>query len=165
MEEGVGNAHPNNTLPNSTHPPDSPSKGSEGGAGGDDEEKSVLQVKYFWHFGKIFLHICFQAKLTNLAIQIGYGGMAVSLVTVLILSIKFSVDKFHYEVRIRNMMMMMMTQRWSFGFGDQSSVRGNCVLKYTQYTNYSLRTLTILQTWRMQNFEGIFANTNVCNSL
>ena len=52
-----------------------------------------------------------------------------------------------------------------FGFGDQSSVRGNCVLKYTQYTNYSLRTLTILQTWRMQNFEGIFANTNVCNSL
>ena len=62
------------------------------------------------HFGKIFLHICFQAKLTNLAIQIGYGGMAVSLVTVLILSIKFSVDKFHYEVRIRYMMMMMMTQ-------------------------------------------------------
>ena len=108
MEEGVGNAHPNHTLPNSTHPPDSPSKGSEGGAGGDDEEKSVLQVKYFWHFGKIFLHICFQAKLTNLAIQIGYGGMAVSLVTVLILSIKFSVDKFHYEVRIQNMMMMMM---------------------------------------------------------
>merc|ERR1719410_1515821 len=80
VEEGVGNAHPNHTLPNSTHPPHSPSKGSEGGAGGDDEEKSVLQ-----------------AKLTNLAIQIGYGGMAVSLVTVLILSIKFSVDKFHYE--------------------------------------------------------------------
>ena len=53
---------------------------------------------------------CFQAKLTNLAIQIGYGGMAVSLVTVLILSIKFSVDKFHYEVRIQSMMMMMMTQ-------------------------------------------------------
>ena len=48
--------------------------------------------------------------MTNLAIQIGYGGMAVSLVTVLILSIKFSVDKFHYEVRIQNMMMMMMTQ-------------------------------------------------------
>ena len=115
MEEGVGNAHPNHTLPNSTHPPDSPSKGSEGGAGGDDEEKSVLQVKYFWHFFTPNIFDCFQAKLTNLAIQIGYGGMAVSLVTVLILSIKFSVDKFHYEVRIRNiimmmMMMMMMTQ-------------------------------------------------------
>ena len=44
----------------------------------EEEEKSVLQ-----------------AKLTNLAIQIGYGGMAVSLVTVLILSIKFSVDEFY----------------------------------------------------------------------
>ena len=39
-----------------------------------------------------------QAKLTNLAIQIGYGGMAISLVTVIILSIRFSVDKFYYEV-------------------------------------------------------------------
>ena len=39
-----------------------------------------------------------QAKLTNLAIQIGYGGMAVSLVTVIILSVKFSVDEFYHEV-------------------------------------------------------------------
>lgn len=82
VEEGVGNAHPNHTLPNSTsHAPESPSKGSTGG-GGDDEEKSVLQ-----------------AKLTNLAIQIGYGGMAVSLVTVVILCIRFSIDKFYTEVR------------------------------------------------------------------
>ena len=42
----------------------------------------------------------FQAKLTNLAIQIGYGGMAVSLVTVIILSVKFSVDEFYTEVII-----------------------------------------------------------------
>lgn len=78
----MGNAHPNHTLPNSTsHAPESPSRGG----GEDDEEKSVLQ-----------------AKLTNLAIQIGYGGMAVSLVTVVILCIRFSVDKFYYEVSICN---------------------------------------------------------------
>ena len=29
--------------------------------------------------------------------QIGYGGMAVSLVTVLILSIRFSVEEFYYD--------------------------------------------------------------------
>ena len=80
VEEGVGNAHPNHTLPNSTGGHlDSPSKESSGGE--EDEEKSVLQ-----------------AKLTNLAIQIGYGGMAVSLVTVIILSVKFSVDEFYYNV-------------------------------------------------------------------
>ena len=81
MEEGVGNALPNHSLPNSTPGKaglaDSPT--SDGPPGmGEEEEKSVLQ-----------------AKLTNLAIQIGYGGMAVSLVTVLILSIKFSVDEFY----------------------------------------------------------------------
>ena len=81
VEEGVGNAHANHTLPNSTHAAESPCKDEAGGD--DDEEKSVLQ-----------------AKLTNLAIQIGYGGMAVSLVTVIILSVKFSVDEFYYEVFI-----------------------------------------------------------------
>ena len=45
-----------------------------------DGEKSVLQ-----------------AKLTNLAIQIGYAGMAVSLITVAILCIKFSIKTFHFE--------------------------------------------------------------------
>jgi len=80
VEEGVGNAHPNHTLPNST-----PNKGGaldspEREMGGDvgEEEKSVLQ-----------------AKLTNLAIQIGYGGMAVSLITVIILSIRFSIEEFY----------------------------------------------------------------------
>ena len=58
---------------------------SEQEMGGEcgDEEKSVLQ-----------------AKLTNLAIQIGYGGMAVSLLTVIILSVRFSVEEFYYNVSI-----------------------------------------------------------------
>ena len=88
MEEGVGNAHPNHTLPNSTpgHGPPSPSKSSDAGGGEDDEDKSVLQ-----------------AKLTNLAIQIGYGGMAVSLITVLILSIRFSVEEFYYGGNVWDM--------------------------------------------------------------
>ena len=38
-----------------------------------------------------------QAKLTNLAIQIGYAGMAVSLLTVAILCIRFSIKTFYYE--------------------------------------------------------------------
>merc|ERR1719500_2198775 len=72
LEEGVGNAHPNHALANSSQtkggsgsPPP-----SEHGDGGDDEEKSVLQ-----------------AKLTNLAINIGYGGMAISFVTVLVVAV------------------------------------------------------------------------------
>merc|ERR1719270_1847553 len=79
VEEGVGNALPNHSLPYSTPGKaglESPTADSPPGM--EEEEKSVLQ-----------------AKLTNLAIQIGYGGMAVSLVTVLILSIKFSVDEFY----------------------------------------------------------------------
>ena len=82
----MGNALPNHSLPNSTPGKaglaDSPT--SDGPPGmGEEEEKSVLQ-----------------AKLTNLAIQIGYGGMAVSLVTVLILSIKFSVDEFYTKGQV-----------------------------------------------------------------
>jgi len=73
LEEGVGNSHPSHALPNSTVG----GEHAEGGGGDQEGEKSVLQ-----------------AKLTNLAIQIGYGGMAVSLVTVVILSIRFSVDQF-----------------------------------------------------------------------
>merc|ERR1712079_288720 len=83
LEEGVGNAHPNHALANSTQQtkaggPSPPQ--SEHGDGGDDEEKSVLQ-----------------AKLTNLAINIGYGGMVISFVTVLILFIRFSIDNFYTE--------------------------------------------------------------------
>ncbi|XP_071745596.1 LOW QUALITY PROTEIN: plasma membrane calcium-transporting ATPase 2 [Lepeophtheirus salmonis] len=73
VEEGVGNSHFHNAVndkiiddgPSESHPPV------------DVGEKSVLQ-----------------AKLTNLAIQIGYGGMAVSLLTVFILCIQFSIKKF-----------------------------------------------------------------------
>jgi len=74
LEEGVGNSHPSHALPNSTPGGEEP----DDGMGQEMEgEKSVLQ-----------------AKLTNLAIQIGYGGMAVSLVTVIILSVRFSIDEF-----------------------------------------------------------------------
>ena len=73
----MGNSHPSHALPNSSGAP--PSEDAD--APDMDEEKSVLQ-----------------AKLTNLAIQIGYGGMAVSLVTVLILSIRFSIDEFFFKV-------------------------------------------------------------------
>ena len=82
----MGNSHPPTSLPlqNAT----SMEKGGEVSSApkledmdeGDGGDKSVLQ-----------------AKLTNLAIQIGYGGMAVSLITVAILCIKFSVLTFHFE--------------------------------------------------------------------
>ena len=39
-----------------------------------------------------------QGKLTHLAIQIGYGGMAVGLATTLVLTIKFSIEKFYFQV-------------------------------------------------------------------
>ena len=78
LEEGVGNSHPSHALPNSTPGGEEP----DDGMGQEMEgEKSVLQ-----------------AKLTNLAIQIGYGGMAVSLVTVIILSVRFSIDEFVVKV-------------------------------------------------------------------
>merc|ERR1719412_971659 len=88
VEEGIGNSHPPAIpLQNAT----SMDKGGEmtaaapkedamEDAGGDGGDKSVLQ-----------------AKLTNLAIQIGYAGMAVSLITVAILCIKFSIKTFHFE--------------------------------------------------------------------
>jgi magnesium-transporting ATPase (P-type) len=38
-----------------------------------------------------------QAKLTNLAIQIGYAGMAVSVLTVAILIIQFSIKTYYYQ--------------------------------------------------------------------
>ena len=81
----MGNSHaPSHSLPNATGKEMEAEDEME--AGGEEEgEKSVLQ-----------------AKLTNLAIQIGYGGMAVSLVTVIILSIRFSVDQFWTKVRDEN---------------------------------------------------------------
>jgi len=76
VEEGMGNSHaPSHALPNATGGKDSPPQ--EEFHSDEGEEKSVLQ-----------------AKLTNLAIQIGYGGMAISLITVIILSIRFSISTF-----------------------------------------------------------------------
>jgi len=76
VEEGMGNSHaPSHALPNATSGKSSPPPKQEFQA--EDEDKSVLQ-----------------AKLTNLAIQIGYGGMAISLITVIILSIRFSISTF-----------------------------------------------------------------------
>ena len=39
-----------------------------------------------------------QAKLTNLAVQIGYVGMTVALATVIVLAIEFSVYEFYLAV-------------------------------------------------------------------
>jgi len=84
-EQGIGNSHhtanavgkdgpvgagPPATAPSVASDDDAPMTESHG-------EKSVLQ-----------------AKLTNLAIQIGYGGMFVSLLTVIILCIQFSVEMY-----------------------------------------------------------------------
>ena len=88
MEEGIGNSHPPAIpLQNATSmdkggemTPAPPKEDAMEDAGGDGGDKSVLQ-----------------AKLTNLAIQIGYAGMAVSLITVAILCIKFSIKTFHFE--------------------------------------------------------------------
>ena len=87
----MGNSHQSgggghHGLANSTGHHEEASEEGEEGAHSAPElegEKSVLQ-----------------AKLTNLAIQIGYGGMAVSLITVIILSIRFSIDEFYYNVSI-----------------------------------------------------------------
>ena len=64
--------------------------------------KSSLQAKLTNLSPQLYLCICvfvflYQAKLTNLAINIGYGGMAISFVTVLILFIRFSIDTFTGE--------------------------------------------------------------------
>ncbi|XP_059099643.1 plasma membrane calcium-transporting ATPase 2-like isoform X2 [Tigriopus californicus] len=87
VEEGMGNSHHHNATP-SKGGPASPTEElqEEAVAPSSGGEKSVLQ-----------------AKLTNLAIQIGYAGMAVSLLTVVILCVQFSIKKFvtegrHWEV-------------------------------------------------------------------
>ena len=85
VESGIGNSHGGGRIGNATGggAAESPleelaASGGGGGEGGGD--KSVLQ-----------------AKLTNLAIQIGYAGMAVSLITVIILCVQFSVKTFVQE--------------------------------------------------------------------
>ena len=92
VESGIGNSHGGGRIGNATGggggggAPESPLEelaasggGGDGGDGGGGD-KSVLQ-----------------AKLTNLAIQIGYAGMAVSLITVIILCVQFSIKTFVQE--------------------------------------------------------------------
>ena len=92
MEEGIGNSHP----------PAVPLHNATGAAGNDkggvsmiNEKEDVMAEEMAADAGgdKSVL----QAKLTNLAIQIGYAGMAVSLLTVAILCIRFSIKTFYYE--------------------------------------------------------------------
>ena len=80
-EEGVGNSHAALKHQTQVAEPTSPSADDVQLPMGEGE-KSVLQ-----------------AKLTNLAIQIGYAGMAVSLLTVVILCIKYSIKNFVTEGR------------------------------------------------------------------
>lgn len=86
VEEGMGNSHghpPMGVERNATvtdEKPSSPIPDDEIPQSSGSGDKSVLQ-----------------AKLTNLAIQIGYGGMAISLLTVAILIIRFSITKFYHE--------------------------------------------------------------------
>lgn len=81
VEGGMGNSHGAGVpLQNSNKKGDADADEGAGGGGGEGGDKSVLQ-----------------AKLTNLAIQIGYGGMAISLLTVIILCVQFSLKTFVEE--------------------------------------------------------------------
>ena len=92
MEQGIGNSHHQSSVPlhnasdagksgaNNTQDDDGPAPVSGGHDGDESHDKSVLQ-----------------AKLTNLAIQIGYAGMAVSLLTVIILCVQFSIKTYVHE--------------------------------------------------------------------
>ena len=64
VEEGIGNAHANHTLPNSTpgHAPESPCKDDAGGE--DDEEKSVLQVIILFSNVRLGIKFCIKDPLS-----------------------------------------------------------------------------------------------------
>ena len=80
----MGNSHGGGRIGNATGggggAPESPLEEMAAPAPDGGGDKSVLQ-----------------AKLTNLAIQIGYAGMAVSLITVIILCVQFSIKTFVQE--------------------------------------------------------------------
>lgn len=86
----TGNSHMNSPAPVVNKIDDGPIDGKENhvasatsSSEGHKKEKSVLQ-----------------AKLTKLAIQIGYAGSTIAVLTVVILMVEFCVDKFliHHEV-------------------------------------------------------------------
>ncbi len=93
VEQGIGNSH---------HPSSAPlhnasgavvaDKGSVNNAMPDDDIPGPTAAHEESHEKSVL-----QAKLTNLAIQIGYAGMAVSLLTVVILCVQFSVTKYVNE--------------------------------------------------------------------
>ena len=83
-EEGIGNSHPPGVALGNAH--------DKGGMSSPSKEAALAEVAEASGDKSVL-----QAKLTNLAIQIGYAGMAVSLVTVLILCIRFSIKTFYYE--------------------------------------------------------------------
>jgi len=65
--------------------PDANDEGEGEGEGGDGDEDSGFKVKQ---------RSILQAKLTKLAIQIGYAGMTIAILTVLVLLIRFSIEEF-----------------------------------------------------------------------
>ena len=100
VEEGIANSHPPISSPH-TVPLHNATVNEKvaGEARGDgvispqEKEDAMAEVAGDSGGDKSVL----QAKLTNLAIQIGYAGMAVSLLTVVILCIRFSITTFHFE--------------------------------------------------------------------
>ena len=94
MEEGIGNSHPPSIpLHNATVPVPLDGVQKGGDMSVQDKEDAMAEAAADPGGDKSVL----QAKLTNLAIQIGYAGMAVSLITVAILCIRFSIKTFHFE--------------------------------------------------------------------
>nr|AML22898.1 plasma membrane calcium ATPase [Tridacna squamosa] len=83
----AGNQVGNKVMEEENDDPDSPVK-EKASSGSSRKEKSVLQ-----------------AKLTKLAIQIGYGGTAIAVLTVLILIVKFCILKFAIDQK-----------EWSWGY-------------------------------------------------
>ena len=92
MEEGIGNSHPP-SVPVHNATAEVPCMEKMGDMTVQNKEDAQAEMAQDPGGEKSVL----QAKLTNLAIQIGYAGMAVSLVTVMVLAIKFSVKTFHFE--------------------------------------------------------------------
>ena len=88
VEEGMGNSHP----------PGIPLQNDSGIQKGGDMS-AAPKDDAMEDVGEGGDQSVLQAKLTNLAIQIGYAGMAVALLTVAMLCVKFSVKTFHFEGR------------------------------------------------------------------
>ena len=93
VEEGIGNSHPPSVPLHNATPSKTNSSGGKDGGGVASPTSDDQMMMDDAHGEKSVL----QAKLTNLAIQIGYGGMAVSLLTVVILCVQFSVKTFVTE--------------------------------------------------------------------